>query len=97
MKTFTLKRVGGWYARFRAFEIMVDGEVVAKLDANESILLKVSDDAESLQIKVDWGKTEPLNIRYFADGQVFEIKGQFTLNLIKNVGADSLPIRVTPI
>ncbi len=97
MKRFILRRTGGWYARLRAFEVLVDGVKVATLKPGDEVPIEVMDVAEWLQVKVDWGKSPPINIRYLNDGQTLEIKGYLTLNPIKNLGADALPIRITPV
>lgn len=97
MKRLILQRKSGLYARLRAFVILVDSEAVGKLKHGEELEVDVSDTAETLQVKIDWGTSDPIDVRSLNDGQRLDIKGHLTLNRAKSMGLDGLPVTITPV
>ena len=58
----SLKRNSQWANRLRAFKILIDGKMVAKIKNKESIDLDLDPGVYRIQVKIDWCKTKALNI-----------------------------------
>lgn len=58
-----LKRVSnGWVDRYRAYEVIVNGEPRADLKRGEQISLEVDPGHVQIQLRIDWCKSRPIEM-----------------------------------
>ena len=95
MKTITIRREPGYYGMVRALQILVDGHQVGSIRQKENITLDLPDAAGVLEGKMDWGKTDPVNLQAVQDGQTVTFQAYFSLNPMKIFALDGIPVRVS--
>ena len=95
MKSITVKRVPGYYAKLRTLEIFVDSQRVGQLKTGEEMSLDIPADARVLEGRMDWGKTEPVFLQEVSNGQTVTFKGYCTFNLFRNLAVSPMPFKIT--
>ena len=95
MKRLTLTRNKGWYARFRALKLEVDGEPVGTIRAGRTVEITVPDDAQELVGRMDWAQTEPLQLWSVADGARIDVTGWLPARTDDQMGLHGLPMAFT--
>ena len=78
----------------RALEIIVDGVSLGKIDQGQSLMFDAPDSSREIWGKMDWGKTDRLDLSHYNLSQTVVFRGLFTLNLFKNLGIANLPFHV---
>lgn len=61
------RELGGFTDHLRSYKVVLDGEVVDRLLAGESCAFNVSPGAHQLFLKIDWGRSEKVNLILTAD------------------------------
>ena len=86
----------GPYARFRKLKIHdPDHNCLIKLKQGERKGVEVPESTEFLYGKMDWGKTERIEIQKTSDVRQIEIRPYFSLNPLRWFGIMKLPIRLS--
>jgi hypothetical protein len=62
MSKIIVRRTESFRDALRKYKVLVDGEVVGKVGRNKEIEAEVSPGSHDVQIKIDWGKSEPLTV-----------------------------------
>lgn len=94
MPKITVSRNRGYYAKIRALKIFVEGEQVATINQGESITLDVPSHEFEIYGKMDWAKTNVLQVNRAKTGDHFTFTSWFTLNPFRNFGIPTMPIRI---
>lgn len=94
-RRITVARERGLYGRLRALQIVLDGRDVARLHQDEEVIVELPDGAAQLWGRMDWGRTEPVDVAPLTDGQRVTFKGVFSLQLRRGLGLRPLPFRIT--
>lgn len=92
VKCLTIRRLRGGYGMARALKLVVDGEEVGALRQGREIEIMVPLDARELVGRMDWGRTEPLSLRYIPHGARIDLRCRFTLSQRRMLGLAPLPV-----
>ena len=95
MSTIRIERRKGYYGIFRALKIFADGIEIGAIKQGQTLIFEMPDHCQKIWGKMDWGKTESLDISDYGMHQTVVFKGRFTFNLIKNLGLAELPFDVS--
>ena len=98
MKRVTVERLRGWYGAARALAIEVDGEKRGALRHRETLTLDLADTDETLIARMDWGRTDPVDLRSLPDGAHIDIHASprvFFSNPLQWFGIGGLPFTLT--
>jgi len=91
LKKITIFYEKGYYGRLRAVKIYVDNIEIGQLKQGQELTCELPDAANIIYAKIDWGKTDPLNVDSVYDGEQINLKSYFTLNPLRNIGIMPLP------
>lgn len=76
MAEIELKRPSGYRVdRRRAYRVLIDGRKVGKIASGESKAFDVQPGRHELQLKIDWGSSEKLQVDVGDDGQAAFVCG----------------------
>lgn len=92
MRTVTIVRNKGWYGRARTAQIMADNTEIGRIKMGNTVTVQIPEDANNLYAKMDWGRSLPYPVQNIKDGQTIYMNAWFTLNLLRNIGINQLPI-----
>jgi hypothetical protein len=94
MKKLKIIRGSGYYGMIRKLGIFIDGQKVGDVGNGSETMIDVPDGAVSLEGRMDWGKTDPVQIASLKDGQSITFKTYFSFNPLRAAGMASLPFKV---
>ena len=95
MHTIKVVRERGYYGKFRAMKLVVDGQTVGSIKDGQTIEINIPDDAEEIFGKMDWGKTSVISLgKLEVDGAVV-FEPYFSFNILRMFGIFKIPVRVT--
>ena len=93
----TITRNRGFYGKFRALQIYVDtprgAERLGKVSQGKSVTVQVPQDATRIYGKMDWGKSETIELAHVSASETIYANAFFTFNPFRNIGTSNLPIR----
>ncbi len=93
MRALIIHRKPGWYGRARKLKLFVDGDAAGSIKTGETLTINIPDGAQTIYGKMDWGKTEPFSIETAKSGDKLVIISRFTLNPLKNIAIQAIPVR----
>jgi hypothetical protein len=82
------------YAMLRALDIQIDGLSVGSLKPDNSFKIEISDNAQTILGKMDWGRTKPFSLSDCEDGDVISFQGYFSPNPFVQLGLMGLPFHI---
>lgn len=94
MTKIRVERRRGYYAAARAVRLFADGQKIGEIRQGETKEFELPAGAQTLCGKVDWGKTNSLNVEAIGDGAQFTLTPWFSLNLLRGFGIVELPIKL---
>ena len=71
----------GWYARFRAYRVLIDGVVVGRIRPGETLWFPVARGDHRVRLKVDWTGSREVVVTVPPDPQLI-CGGQATANFL---------------
>lgn len=84
----------GFYGRFRALKLEIDGREVGSIRQGKSVEIEIPPDAVEIRGRMDWGKTDSLSLTHVKEGDVITFKPYFSLNFKRGLGVKNIPIRI---
>ena len=88
----------GWFGRFRKLEIYLSGDVfLTGMKQGQRTEVEIPEKTESLFGKMDWVKTEKIEIEDLSEGACVELVPYFSwkhADSYRRFGKKSLPIRI---
>ena len=60
------REFGGWTDHLRSYEVVIDREVVGHLRPGECHVCEVAPGSHELFLKIDWGRSETVDVRLTA-------------------------------
>lgn len=94
MTKIIVERKRGYYAAARAMRLFADGQLIGQIRQGDTAEFEIHPNAQLLYGKVDWGKTNMVNIQTISDGAHFTLKPWFSLNPLRSFGIIALPIKL---
>ena len=86
----------GWYGKFRKLKIYLDGDVhLTDMKQGEQKEVEIPENIQFLFGKMDWKKTEKINVQDFSEGDCLEIIPATIIDvLLGRGGTGGLPIKM---
>ena len=91
MPIITVARNKGWFGRIRTASIMADDVEIGRVKSGETANVQVPDHANSLYVRMDWGRSSAYPVSNVKDGQTIYMNAWFTLNPLRNIGVIPIP------
>jgi len=85
------------YGQLRKLKLYADDTHLADIKPKEEISIKIPKDAKYFYGKMDWGKTDVMEINDIIDGDALEIVANLTSNPLRWLGLQSIPISIRKI
>jgi len=94
----TITRNRGWYGKARALTLFAktpSGHVkLGKVKSGQSTPVEVPQDATEIYGKMDWAKSEPLDLAFVNPGETVYANLWFTLNPARMLGIPTMPCAI---
>ncbi|MBP9842448.1 MAG: hypothetical protein KBC62_00425 [Candidatus Pacebacteria bacterium] len=71
-KKIIIKRVSGYADRMRPYVVMLDGKAIGEVANNQTVELYVDDGIHSINMKIDWCRSNIVNFKSDKDITEFE-------------------------
>ena len=94
MKKIRIQRQHGYYGMLRALHIYVDHIRIGKIKQGQTLEFNLPDRHQKIWGKMDWGKTERLDISDYTLDKTIVFKGYFSFNPFKALGLAELPFNI---
>jgi len=89
----TITRNKGWFGRIRTLAIYADSEKIGEVKSGETVSVNVPKSAKEIYGKMDWGKSERLDLSFIEAGDTVYANHRFTLNPLRNLAIIAIPVR----
>jgi len=93
----TITRNRGWYGAARALALFAQtpsGRVkLGKVKHGQSTTVDVPQDATQIYGKMDWAKSEPMDLAFVSPGDTVYANLWFTLNILRIFGIPTMPCK----
>ena len=89
----TIIRNKGWFGRVRTLAILADGQKIGEIKSGDTVQIEVPNSAKELYGKMDWGKSERLDLTFVEPNETVYVNHRFTLNPLRNLAIIKIPVR----
>jgi len=94
----TVTRNRGWYGKARAlvlFATTPSGPVkLGRVKSGQSTSVDVPQDATEIYGKMDWAKSEPMDLTFISGGETIYANLWFTINPLRIIGIPTMPCAI---